>query len=116
MSDKVYFRIVLAVSIFVFVAVLVLNQRVLPRPDVIPSFVYGLPRLNATINGTCALLLLASLYTIRVKKNIELHKRINIITFFLSAMFLVSYITYHYLGNETKFPADNALRPVYLII
>jgi putative membrane protein len=115
MTDKLYFRIVLAVSIFVLLAVLLLNQHVLPKPDTIPSFVYLLPKLNAFINGTCSILLLTSLYFIR-QKNILVHKRINIVTFCLSSLFLVSYILFHYLGNETRFPADNPIRPYYLII
>lgn len=115
MSDKIYFRIVLAVSIFVFLAVLLLNQQVLPKPEVMPAFVPFLPKLNAVINGLCSILLLLSLYFIRQKK-IEIHKRINITTFLLSSLFLVSYILFHYLGNETRFPADNPIRPYYLLI
>ncbi len=115
MSDKVYFRIVLFVSIFVFLVVVLLNRQVLPRPEIIPGFVYFLPKLNAFINGTCSILLLVSLYFIR-KKQILIHKRINITTFLLSSIFLVSYILFHYFGNETHFPADNPIRPVYLFI
>jgi len=114
-NDKLVFRIVMALSIVVFVAVIVLNKKILPVPEVIPSFVYKLPKLNALINGTCSLLLLLSLYFIK-QKNIEIHKKLNIITFCLSAVFLLSYITYHWMAKETTFPADNSLRPVYLII
>ena len=39
MSDKAVFRLVTAISIFVFAVVVILNQKVLPRPDVMPSFV-----------------------------------------------------------------------------
>jgi putative membrane protein len=48
------------------------------------------------------------------KRNIAKHKKINLITFFLSALFLISYVTYHWMSNETKFPIDNPLRPLYL--
>jgi len=61
MNDKVTFRIVLGISIFVFVAVIILNRKILPVPEVIPDFVYQLPKLNAFINGTCSILLLISL-------------------------------------------------------
>lgn len=114
-NDKLVFRIVMALSLVVFVAVIILNKKILPVPEVIPSFVYKLPKLNALINGTCSLLLLLSLYFIK-QKNIELHKKLNIITFCLSAVFLLSYITYHWMAEETKFPADNSLRPLYLTI
>ncbi|MBL7888142.1 MAG: DUF420 domain-containing protein [Bacteroidetes bacterium] len=114
-NDKLVFRIVMALSLVVFVAVIILNKKILPVPEVIPSFVYKLPKLNALINGTCSLLLLLSLYFIK-QKNIELHKKLNIITFCLSAVFLLSYITYHWMAEETTFPADNSLRPLYLTI
>lgn len=114
-NDKLVFRIVMALSMVVFVAVIILNKKILPVPEVIPSFVYKLPKLNALINGTCSLLLLLSLYFIK-QKNIELHKKLNIITFCLSAVFLLSYITYHWMAEETTFPADNSLRPLYLTI
>jgi putative membrane protein len=114
-QDKLYFRLVLGISIFVFIAVVILNRKILPRPEIIPSFVQLLPKLNAIINGTCSVLLLISLYFIK-QKNIAAHKRTNIITFILSSLFLVSYILFHYFADETKFPTENPLRPIYLII
>lgn len=115
MNDKLVFRIVMAISVFILAAVIVLNKKILPVPDVIPDFVYRLPKFNALINGTCSFLLLLSLYMIK-QKNIVAHKKLNIITFCLSAVFLVSYITYHWLAQETSFPKDNPLRPLYLVI
>jgi putative membrane protein len=114
-SEKNIFRIIFSVSLLVLVLVIVLNRKILPRPEVPPSFVYALPKLNAIINGTCTVLLLTSFYFIRQKK-IQIHKRLNLTTFFLSALFLISYVTYHYFADETKFPADNPLRPLYLTI
>lgn len=114
-SEKNIFRIIFSVSLIVLVLVIVLNRKILPRPEIPPSFIYVLPKLNAIINATCTILLLTSFYFIRRKK-IQIHKRLNITTFFLSALFLISYITYHYFADETKFPADNPLRPLYLTI
>ena len=115
MNDKITFRIVLGISIFVFIAVIILNRKILPVPAVIPDFVYQLPKLNAFINGTCSVLLLISLYFIK-RKNIEAHKKVNITAFVLSSLFLVSYITYHWMAKETSFPHDNPMRTVYLTI
>lgn len=115
MKDKLVFRIVMIVSVIVFIAVIILNKKILPVPETIPDFVYKLPKLNAMINGTCSMLLLLSLYMIK-QKNIELHKKLNIITFILSAIFLLCYITYHWLAQEATFPIDNPMRPVYLTI
>jgi len=114
-SEKNIFRIIFSVSLLVFILVIVLNRKILPRPEVPPAFIFFLPKLNAIINAICTILLLTTYYFIRRKK-ISIHKRINITTFFLSSVFLISYVTYHYFADETKFPADNPLRPVYLII
>ena len=113
MTDRKFFILSVLVSVIVFTVVVILN--IIPKPNFVPDFVRHLPFLNATINGTCSVLLLASLYFIK-RKNIPVHKKINLTTFFLSSLFLVSYILYHYFSEETKFPADNSLRPLYLAI
>lgn len=115
MSDKTVFRIVLVISIVVFAAVVVLNRKLLPAPETPPDFAKHLPLLNATINGLCSVLLVFSLYNIR-RKNIIVHKRLNITTFILSSLFLVSYITYHYLMPETKYGGDGPVKYVYYFI
>lgn len=45
-----------------------------------------------------------------------MHRKLNIAACVLSTIFLLSYVTFHSFGVETKFPADNPLRPVYLSI
>jgi putative membrane protein len=129
MTDKFIFRFVAAISAFVFLVVLVLNRHLIPAPTVVPSFVQYLPKLNAILNGTCSILLLVSLYFIK-NGNVPVHKRINIVTFGLSSIFLVSYILFHYLKPETIFgdldgdgtlsateaAAVGSVRTIYLII
>jgi putative membrane protein len=113
MTDKFIFRFVAAISIFVFLVVLILNRHLIPAPATIPSFIVYLPKLNAVLNGTCSVLLLISLYFIK-QKNIVMHKRVNILTFCLSSLFLVSYILFHYLNTETRFGdlnGDGVLSP-----
>jgi len=114
-QDKLVFKIVTIVSIVVFVAVVILNRKILPRPEIMPSWVMYLPKLNAFINGTCTVLLLLSLYFIK-QKNIAAHKAINLTAFGLSSLFLISYILYHWMANETSFPAENSMRSIYLTI
>lgn len=114
-KEKTVFRWVVTLSIVVFVAVIILNRKILPRPEVVPAFAYFLPLLNAIINGTCTILLLLSFRAIK-RKEIATHKKLNLTTFVLSSLFLISYITYHWLADETKFPIDNPIRPYYLII
>ena len=113
--DRIVFRAVLAITIFVFLTVILLNRQIIPKPDIIPSWTYFLPKLNALINGTCTILLLISLYFIR-RKNIIAHKRTNILTFCLSSLFLVSYITFHWLAGETHYPANAPYRGLYFFI
>ncbi len=101
-QDKLIFRIIIGVSIFVFAVVVILIMKVLPVPATLPSFTYKLPLINAYLNGTCSILLLLSLYFIK-QKNIAMHKRINITAFVLSSLFLVLYIVFHYLAPETRY-------------
>ena len=129
MNDKNIFRIIIGISIFVFLVVLILNKKLLPVPEQIPSFVPFLPKLNAILNGSCSILLLTSLYFIK-RKNIVMHKRINIVAFLFSSLFLVSYIVFHYFAKETHFGDINhddivdgsekaqlgSLRTVYFVI
>ncbi len=90
-SDKAIFRFVTGISVFVFLVVVILNRKIIPVTIDTPSFVFFLPKLNAIINGLCSVLLILSLIQIK-KKNIEAHKKLNITTFLLSSIFLVSYI------------------------
>jgi len=102
MSDKAVFRLVTAISIFVLGVVVILNRKILPQPEMMPGFIQYLPPLNAFLNGTCALLLLISLWAI-LNKKISLHKKINLSTFVLSSLFLVSYILAHFFMPDVKY-------------
>lgn len=115
MSDKAIFRFVTSVSVFVFLVVVILNRKIIPVTIETPSFVYFLPKLNAIINGLCSILLITSFVQIK-KKNIELHKKLNIATFLLSSVFLISYILFHYFVKETTYGAEGIIRYVYYTI
>jgi len=112
-NEKLALRLIFSVSALVLVAVIVLFN--LPKNEEIPPFIQKLPAFNALINGSCTLLLSASWWMIR-NRRIQWHKRLNIAAFCLSSLFLLSYVTFHAFGVETRFPADNPLRPFYLII
>lgn len=114
-QDKLVFKIVLGLSIFVFLTVLLLNRQVFPKPETLPTWTYFLPTLNAFINGSCSILLLVSLYFIK-NKNIKAHKRTNIITFCLSSLFLVFYILFHWLAGDTHYPENAPVRGLYFFI
>jgi len=112
-NEKSILKGIFILSGVVFLAVVALSMA--PKADHVPDFVQWLPRLNAFLNGCCSILLIASYYQIR-KKNIQTHKKLNLITFLLSSIFLLSYVTFHAFGIETKFPVENPMRPYYLLI
>jgi putative membrane protein len=121
--------IIYGVALLICTVVLLLNRRVLGEPGKIPAAIYKLPALNALLNGTCSILLVCSYIAIR-RRNILLHKRLNLTAFFLSSVFLISYVTAHYFIPDTKFgDADHdgimsvaesaavaGIKPVYLTI
>ena len=112
-NDKFYKRLIWIVSVLIFLAVLFLSR--LPRASVIPDWAKFLPPLNATLNGITFILLLISYYFIR-RKQIHIHRSINLVAAALSTLFLLSYVTFHSFGIETTFPKENSLRPFYLFI
>lgn len=114
-GERIIFRIVSAVSAVVFLAVVVLNRRLLPVPDHTPDWAYHLPLLNAVLNGICSVLLMLSFRAIK-SGNVALHKKLNLSTFALSSLFLVSYVVFHYLAEETSFGGEGAIRYFYYII
>jgi putative membrane protein len=114
-KDKVVFRIILVLSIIITLLVVILNERIIPAPASYPGFIDHLPKLHALLNGSCFILLLISLRAIK-RGNVELHKKINLTAFALSALFLLSYVTYHYLSGDTKFGGTGTIKAVYLVI
>ncbi|HQO86540.1 MAG TPA: DUF420 domain-containing protein, partial [Bacteroidia bacterium] len=58
MNEKLTFRVVAIISVVVLGMVMLLSQKVLPRPETPPEFTKYLPGLNALVNGTCFILLL----------------------------------------------------------
>lgn len=118
MNDKSISRLILGVSILVFTVVVILQSKmfnIFPDKSSIPAWVFSLPKLNAIINGTCTVLLLVSLYYIK-RKDIATHKKLNITTFILSSLFLVSYIIFHATGIKTTYGGTGPIRTVYYFI
>lgn len=105
-NDKTIFRLVMLVSILICAVVVILNQKFIPVPDTFPSFIYKLPMVNAFLNGSCSVLLILSLWAIK-KRNFELHKKLNLTAFFLSSLFLLSYVTAHYFIPDTIYGDTN---------
>ncbi|SRR6266550_2346342 len=80
-----------------------------------PGYIPFLPHLNAVLNSTSALLLLAGFRFIRHGR-IRAHRNCQLTAVTTSALFLVSYLTYHYYHGATRFPGEGLVRPVYFTI
>jgi putative membrane protein len=80
-----------------------------------PEWVGELPAANALFNSMSALCLVFGYLNIR-RGNRAIHKRFMLSATVFSALFLVSYITYHYFHGDTKFPGHGWIRPVYFLI
>ena len=71
--------------------------------------------LNATLNGTSAVLLAGGYAAIRAGKR-DVHKRFMISAFVVSCAFLVSYLVYHYRVGHVVFQGQGFIRPVYFAL
>jgi putative membrane protein len=74
-----------------------------------------LPRLNAIFNSFTFVFLLAALYFIK-QKNIKLHKCFIFAAFTTTTLFLLSYVTYHYLTESTSYGGEGPLKYIYFFI
>ncbi|MBM3786075.1 MAG: DUF420 domain-containing protein [Acidobacteria bacterium] len=74
-----------------------------------------LPALNALLNGTAFVLLLIGYRLIRQGKR-EAHRKVMLAAFGISALFLTSYLIYHFNVGSVKFQKQGAIRYVYFAI
>jgi uncharacterized membrane protein YozB (DUF420 family)/cytochrome oxidase Cu insertion factor (SCO1/SenC/PrrC family) len=71
--------------------------------------------LNAILNGTSALLLLAGFLAIR-KRRIDLHWRFMVGAFTVSSLFLVSYLVRVYISGTHRYPGGGLGKVIYLVV
>jgi uncharacterized membrane protein YozB (DUF420 family) len=71
--------------------------------------------LNATLNGTSAILLAGGYAAIRQGK-VAVHKRFMISAFVVSCVFLVSYLVYHYRVGHVVFQGQGIIRSIYFVL
>lgn len=74
-----------------------------------------LPAINATLNSIAFVLLVTGRNLIR-RGRVTAHKRCMMSAFGVSALFLITYLTYRFLGEEKKFGGTGWIRPVYIFI
>src|SRR5699024_11981738 len=81
----------------------------------IPIDLTLLPRLNAIFNAFTFVLLLSALFFIR-RKNITMHRNFIFAAFSSTALFLISYLTYHVLAPITSFVGEGILQSIYYFV
>ncbi len=74
-----------------------------------------LPAVNATLNGTAAVLLIAGYIQIR-RGRIDAHRTCMLAAFTTSALFLVSYLIYHALVGSVAFTGQGPIRTLYFTV
>jgi putative membrane protein len=76
------------------------------------------PTLNAVLNGSAAILLAVGRVLIG-QRRVSAHRNVMIAAFSTSALFLVSYLYYHFAirhGQPTRFPGVGMVRNFYFVL
>ena len=100
-QDSFWLRIIYILSVVLSLAIAFLILG--PRPEGIEGAidVSSLPLVNALLNLTTTILLIIGYVLIRLKKR-EMHRSVMLTAFFSSALFLVSYVIYHWFKSSPK--------------
>ena len=100
-KDKFWLNIIYILSAVLSIAVAFLILG--PRPEGVEGSIDTsyLPFINASLNFITTILLLVGYYFIRQKKR-EQHRLAMLSAFFSSALFLISYVIYHWFKSGPK--------------
>jgi putative membrane protein len=74
-----------------------------------------MPAVNACLNALSALLLALGYRAIK-RKDRRLHQRLMVSAFCSSSLFLIGYVTYHYVHGDTKYTGSGPLRIAYFAV
>jgi putative membrane protein len=98
-------------SAVIAVALLALVYRGAPA-GAEPGWVAWLPFVNATFNALSAVCITAGVLAIR-RRRPDVHQRWMLSALASSAVFLVSYVTYHAFHGDSRFLGQGVIRPIY---
>ncbi|WP_245947411.1 DUF420 domain-containing protein [Bacillus taeanensis] len=104
--------VILSIAINAIVAVLFFMPKLEGFDGLNLTF---LPMINAILNSFTFVFLAAALYMI-LKKNVTMHRRFIYAAFTSTALFLVTYLTYHSLAESTHYGGEGILRYIYFFI
>lgn len=74
-----------------------------------------LPTLNAALNAAATVLLVTGWWLVRSGRR-EAHRRVMLGALACSALFLASYLAYHFEAGSVRFPGTGTVRTAYLSI
>lgn len=104
--------ILISIVIPVGIAILFL----IPHPNIHVGFnIKVLPLIEALLNFTTFILLVCSFYFIK-HKNVKAHKICNLSAVGLSVLFLIVYLTFHFLSPQYYFGGKGLIRYIYFPI
>jgi len=111
-SDRTFFTFnaVLSTVAVLFIAFILLRERTGDGPDL--SF---MPAVNACFNALSAACLVAGYVAIR-RKRIALHRLLMVTAFASSSIFLVGYLSYHYVHGDTHYTGAGPIRIAYFAL
>ena len=79
------------------------------------SWLNNLPGFHAILNSLTALALICGRWAISKRKEL-LHRKFMFAAFGFSALFLISYVTYHSNAEPTRYGGEGALKLIYFFI
>src|SRR5690625_4291933 len=104
------------ISLTILINLIIVFLFFLPKQDRdIPFDLTLLPRLNAIFNSFTFIFLLAALFFI-LRKNIKMHRNFIFAAFTTTTLFLITYLTYHYLAPSTSYGGEGLLKSIYYFI
>lgn len=111
-ASRTFFALnaLLSAAALAFIAFILLRGKSAGGPDL--SF---MPAVNASFNALAASCLVAGYVAIRSKK-IQLHRSLMVTAFACSALFLVGYLSYHFVHGDTKYAGTGPMRGVYFTL
>ncbi|WP_162055732.1 DUF420 domain-containing protein [Pontibacter pamirensis] len=112
-ADKKFLTLITVLSVLIPIVVAALFF--MPKEGTSSVDVSYLPAFHAILNSLTAIALVIGYYNVK-RQNVKGHRAAMLAAFSLSAIFLVSYVTYHFLGERTTYGGEGALKYIYYFI